>query len=116
MKINKYFILETINTIFVTLIVFYPENPTKAQKKKVTEYLKSMPHLMFDDHTQNRLFELINNHPIESYFDCKSDMSDYLYYIYRELAYSLGLKPKEYSQFYSGIEKEMTNDNRILRN
>ena len=33
MEINKYFILESLNVIFVNLIVVYNDNPTKAIKK-----------------------------------------------------------------------------------
>ena len=115
MKINKYFILESLNVIFVNLIVVYNDNPTKAIKKKLEEFLKSMPHLMYDESTQNKLFELITNNPIDSYNSNRDDLRDYLYYIYKEIAHFLNINPKKYNEFYETVYKEMTNDNKVLR-
>ena len=50
------------------------------QLKKVRRILKSMPHLMYDESTQNKLFELINN-PIDSYNSNREIYVTLYYYI-----------------------------------
>tara|TARA_B100000123_G_C25731312_1_gene429429 strand:+ start:44 stop:475 length:432 start_codon:yes stop_codon:yes gene_type:complete len=115
MIFNKYFILETLNVMFVNIIYVYSDNPTKAEKTKLKEFLRSLPHLMFDDSTQNKLFQLLIDHPVESYNDNHENLRDYLYYIYREVTHFLNLQPKTHSEFYDGILKEIVNDNKVIR-
>ena len=88
------------------MIVVYNDNPTKAIKKKLEEFLKSMPHLMYDESTQNKLFELITNNPIDSYNSNREDLRDYLYYIYKEIAHFLNLNPKNIMNFMKQFIKK----------
>ena len=111
---NKFYISETLQCIFVNITHVYI-NPSKAKKKKVKEFIHALPHLFFQDDIQNKLFNLIQENPIESYYDSQSSLEKYLYYIYCEISKFMGIEPLHYES-YSSVEKyKMLNDTNIIR-
>lgn len=114
MIFNKYYILETLQIIFVNMCVSYTE-PNRAKKKKMSEFVHSIPHLFFNEPVQNELFRLIQENPIDQYYDNATDLRKYFYYIYSELSKYFEIKPKAFSTFYNEVEYEIKNENKVLR-
>ena len=106
MIFNKYYILETLQIIFVNMCVSYTE-PNRAKKKKMSEFVHSIPHLFFNEPVQNELFRLIQENPIDQYYDNATDLRKYFYYIYSELSKYFEIKPKAFSTFYNEVEYEI---------
>jgi hypothetical protein len=111
---NKYFITETLQRIFVNIVHIY-HNPTRAKKKKLKEFVHAIPHLFFHDDVQNKLFSLIHDNPIDSYFDTKESLDQYFYFIYSEMCKFLDIIPSNFSEYKSSVEFQILNDTQIIR-
>lgn len=111
---NKFYISETLQTIFVNVVHVYV-NPSKAKKKKVKEFVHALPHLFFHDEVQNKLFTLINDNPIESYYDDQSSLEQYFYYIYCETCKFMNIDPLNFEIYKSKEEFKMKNDTDVIR-
>ena len=81
MKINKYFVQETIESLLSQLGYFYI--PTKANKKRVCDFFNRY-RSFFDLPIQNKLYDIIHIRPLKSYID-SNETWRILYYIYMTL-------------------------------
>ena len=111
---NKFYISETLQCIFVNIVHVY-KNPTNAKKNKIKEFIHAIPHLFFQDDIQNKLFSLIQNNPIESYYDNQSSLEKYLYYIYSEITKFMDIEPLSFHDYTSKEIFKMRNDTDIIR-
>ena len=111
---NKFYISETLQTIFINIVHVYV-NPTKAKKKKVKEFVHAIPHLFFHDDIQNKLFSLVQDNPIESYYDSQQSLERYFYYIYFEISKFMNIEPLPFELYKSKEEFKMMNDTDVIR-
>ena len=61
----------------------YYYKPDKANMKKIKQLFESIPYFVPSEH-QNRLFKIIIQNPIESYYDTSENMNEYGYIIYTQ--------------------------------
>lgn len=76
--------------------------PDKANMKKIKQLFEAIPYFIPKEH-QNRLFKLVIQHPIESYYDTNETMNEYGYIIYKEFHKELNLRVKDYSEYIRGL-------------
>ena len=72
--------------------------PDKANMKKIKQLFEAIPFFVPKEH-QNRLFKIILEHPIESYYDTTENMNEYGYLIYQDFHKELNLRVKEYPEY-----------------
>jgi hypothetical protein len=72
--------------------------PDKANMKKIKQLFEAIPYFIEPKH-QNRLFKIIIQNPIESYYDTNQNMNEYGYIIYKEFHKELNLRVKEYPEY-----------------
>lgn len=113
MKINKYFIQETLENMLGQLGYYY--QPTKANKKRVCDFFESLPFFFFEINFQNRLYETIKTYPIKSYIDSNENMRDFCYFIYKDFSRKYQLNYKEKELFYKIINYQLHNETKKFK-
>ena len=105
MKINKYFVQETIESLLSQLGYFYI--PTKANKKRVCDFFQSLPFFFFDLPIQNKLYDIIHIRPLKSYIDSNEDMKEFCYYIYHDFSKIYQMNYKTSQEFYEHFKQQL---------
>ena len=76
----------------------YYYKPDKANMKKIKQLFESIPYFVPSEH-QNRLFKIIIQNPIESYYDTSENMNEYGYIIYTQFHKETNLRVKPYPEY-----------------
>ena len=76
----------------------YYYKPDKANMKKIKQLFESIPYFVPSEH-QNRLFKIIIQNPIESYYDTSENMNEYGYIIYTQFRKETNLRVKQYPEY-----------------
>jgi hypothetical protein len=76
--------------------------PDKANMKKIKQLFEAIPYFVSKEH-QNKLFKIVIENPIESYYDTSENMNEYGYLIYKEFHKELNLRVKEYPEYIRGL-------------
>lgn len=72
--------------------------PNKANMKKIKQLFEAIPYFIPHEY-QNKLFKIIIENPIESYYDNKETMNEYGYIIYKQFHKEINLRVKEYPEY-----------------
>jgi len=80
----------------------YFYQPSKPNKKKITELIKAIPFFMPEDE-QSILFDIIVKNPIHCYYDKKETMNEYGYLIYKKFNTIKKNHIKEYDEYKNEI-------------
>lgn len=112
-KVNKYHVCETLESILSQMGVYYV--PSKANKKKIKEFFQSMPFFFFDESTQNILYKIIEINNVSSYIDSAQSFKTLCYNIYHDFCVKYKVEYKTYHDFYYDIIFKLNNDKYYIK-
>ena len=88
--------------------------PNKANKKKIKQLFESMPFFLPED-MQDKIFKIIHQYPIESFYDKNETMRDYGYMIYRDYHIQENKRYFDYNAYMDKFFSELYKEQRIQR-
>jgi len=91
---------------------FYHYVPNKPNKKKMKQWLESIPYFLPESH-QNVFFKTIRMYPLETYWDSRENMEEYGYILYASFHESLRLSYKNKEDYQLDLYQNKTKHKQI---